>query len=106
MRFIVLLAYIAVISYLPTCTTFANDSGDTDSREGDMFPGRFTDRARTIFNHANEEATKLNHGNLDTEHLLLGVVLEGQGIAARALLDLGVDLERLGMEVRRMAAES
>ncbi|MFC1712791.1 ATP-dependent Clp protease ATP-binding subunit [Candidatus Poribacteria bacterium] len=71
-----------------------------------MFPGRFTDRARTILNYANEEAIKLNHDQVDTEHLLLGLVHEGQGIAARALQDLNVDLERLEMEIRRMMRKS
>jgi ATP-dependent Clp protease ATP-binding subunit ClpC len=67
-----------------------------------MVPGRFTERARIIINYANEEAMRLNHDQIDTEHLLLGLVHEGQGIAARALQELGVSLERLEMEVKRM----
>jgi ATP-dependent Clp protease ATP-binding subunit ClpC len=69
-----------------------------------MFPpgGKFTERARIIIGYANEEARRLNHSQIDTEHLLLGLIHEGQGIAARALQDLGVDLERLEMEVMRM----
>jgi elongation factor G len=60
--------------------------------------GRFTERARIIINYASEEAIKLNHDQIDTEHLLLGLVHEGQGIAARALQELGVSLEKLEME--------
>lgn len=68
-----------------------------------MFPtGKFTERARIIIGYATEEAKKLNSSHVDTEHLLLGLIQEGQGIAARALQDLGVDLERLEMEVMRM----
>ena len=67
-----------------------------------MVPGRFTERARIIINYANEEAMRLNHDQIDTEHLLLGLVHEGQGIAARALQELGVSLDRLEMEVKRM----
>ena len=67
-----------------------------------MVPGRFTERARIIINYANEEAIRLNHDQIDTEHLLLGLVHEGQGIAARALQELDVNLERLEMEVKRM----
>jgi hypothetical protein len=46
MRFVALLACVAVISLLPACTAFANGSGILNSKEGGMFPGRFTDRAR------------------------------------------------------------
>lgn len=68
-----------------------------------MFPGgKFTERARLIIRYADEEARRLNHNQIDTEHLLLGLIHEGQGIAARALQELGVDLERLEMVVMRM----
>jgi len=64
--------------------------------------GRFTERARIIINYASEEAIKLNHDQVDTEHLLLGLVHEGQGIAARALQELGISLEKLEMEVKML----
>ncbi len=67
-----------------------------------MVPGRFTERARIIIDYANEEAVRFNSNQIDTEHLLLGLVHEGQGIAARALQELGVSLERLEMEVKRI----
>jgi len=66
-----------------------------------MFSGRFTERARTIINLAHEEAKKSNYDQVDTEHLLLGLVREGQGIAARALQELGVSLEKLETEVNK-----
>ena len=67
-----------------------------------MIGGRFTERARTIINHASEEAIKLNHDCIDTEHLLLGLIYEGQGVAARALQELGIDLQQLDTEVKSM----
>jgi len=70
-----------------------------------MFPGRFeggfTDRARTILHYARQEAIKLHHEQVDTGHILLGLVHEGTGVAAVALQDLNVDLERLEMEIRK-----
>jgi ATP-dependent Clp protease ATP-binding subunit ClpC len=75
-----------------------------------MVPARFTERARQIINYAHEEAKKLNHIQVDTEHLLLGLVREGlrdgQGIAAGALQDLGVRLDSLEMEVKKMIKKS
>ncbi|MBD3184400.1 AAA domain-containing protein [Candidatus Poribacteria bacterium] len=71
-----------------------------------MFPARFTERARMVINYANDEAIRLNHSQVDTEHLLLGLVREGEGIAAKALQDLGVSLERLEMEAKRMIRKS
>jgi len=73
-----------------------------------MFPDRrdFTDRAKAILRYASEEAIKLRHEEVGTEHILLGLVHEGQGVAARALQDLSVDLERLEMEIRRMMRNS
>ncbi len=51
---------------------------------------RFTDRARRVLTLAEEEAHGFNHHYIGTEHLLLGLVREGDGVAARALADLGV----------------
>ncbi len=53
---------------------------------------RFTDRARRVLVHAQEEARLLNHGFIGTEHLLLGLIQEGEGVAARALSELDVSL--------------
>ena len=54
---------------------------------------RFTERARKVLNLAQEEAQRLNHNYIGTEHLLLGLVREGEGVAAKVLINLGVDLE-------------
>jgi len=67
-----------------------------------MFAGRLTERAKIIINYAGEEAMRLNHDQIDTEHLLLGLVHEGQGIAARALVELGINLEKLESEIKKM----
>ncbi len=63
---------------------------------------RFTDRARRVVVLAQDEARLLNHHYIGTEHLLLGLVHEGDGIAGRALQSLGVTLEgvRLKLETR------
>jgi histidinol-phosphate aminotransferase len=64
--------------------------------------GRYTERVRIIIHYASEEAMKSGHEEIDTEHLLLGLIHEGQGIAARVLLELGVNLESLEQKVMSM----
>ena len=54
---------------------------------------RFTDRARRVVVLAQEEARVLNHNYIGTEHLLLGLIHEGEGVAARALESLGISLK-------------
>lgn len=60
---------------------------------------RFTDRARRIMVLAQDEARLLNHNYLGTEHLLLGLIAEGEGTAARALTKLGLTTEKLRDQV-------
>ena len=60
---------------------------------------RFTDRARRVLVLAQEEARLLNHGFIGTEHLLLGLIHEGEGVAARALDDLDISLEAVREKV-------
>jgi ATP-dependent Clp protease ATP-binding subunit ClpA len=60
---------------------------------------RFTDRARRAIVLAQEEARILNHGYIGTEHLLLGLVREGEGVAAKALASLGITLEAVQQQV-------
>ncbi len=60
---------------------------------------RFTKKARRVLSLAQEEAQALNHGYIGTEHLLLGLVREGDGVAARVLKDLGVDLPKVRQAV-------
>ncbi len=64
--------------------------------------GRFTERAQKVLFLAQEEAKRLNHNFVGTEHLLLGLVREGEGIAARALQKLGVDLTKVRQEVEKI----
>jgi ATP-dependent Clp protease ATP-binding subunit ClpC len=54
---------------------------------------RFTDRARRVVVLAQEEARMLNHNYIGTEHILLGLIHEGEGVAAKALESLGITLE-------------
>ena len=67
---------------------------------------RFTDRARKSLQLANQEAVRCDDSFVGTEHLLLGLAKEQSGIAAQALRNLGVDLERLRQEVERHRGEN
>jgi ATP-dependent Clp protease ATP-binding subunit ClpA len=60
---------------------------------------RFTDRARRVVVLAQEEARMLNHGYIGTEHLLLGLIHEGEGVAARALEAMGISLDAVRQQV-------
>ena len=60
---------------------------------------KFTDRARRVVVWAQEEARALNHDFIGTEHILLGLVGEGQGVAAKALESLGISLETVRQRV-------
>ena len=60
---------------------------------------RFTDRARRVVVLAQEEARLLNHNYIGTEHLLLGLIHEGEGVAAKALESLGVSLDQVRSQV-------
>jgi ATP-dependent Clp protease ATP-binding subunit ClpC len=64
---------------------------------------RFTDRARKVMSLARQEAERLNHDYIGTEHVLLGLVKEGTGVAANVLEALDVDLEKVRMEVEKLA---
>jgi len=63
---------------------------------------RFTDRARRVVVLAQEEARLLNHNYIGTEHLMLGLIHEGEGVAAQALTRLGVSLEAVRAEVEEI----
>jgi ATP-dependent Clp protease ATP-binding subunit ClpC len=62
---------------------------------------RFTERAKHVVSAAREEATRLSSEYVRTEHILLGLCREPEGIAARALENLGVDIEALAMEIEQ-----
>jgi ATP-dependent Clp protease ATP-binding subunit ClpA len=66
---------------------------------------RFTDRARRVVVLAQEEARLLNHNYIGTEHLLLGLVHEGEGVAARALESLGVSLDAVRQQVEEIIGQ-
>src|SRR5438093_10003753 len=61
---------------------------------------RFTDRARRVLVLAQEEARLLNHNFIGTEHILLGLIHEGEGVAAKALESLGISLEAVREKVK------
>jgi ATP-dependent Clp protease ATP-binding subunit ClpA len=63
---------------------------------------RFTDRARRVVVLAQEEARMLDHNYLGTEHILLGLIHEGEGVAARALESLGISLEAVRQQVQEI----
>jgi hypothetical protein len=63
---------------------------------------RFTDRARRVVVLGQEEARLLNHNYIGTEHLLLGLIHEGNGVAARALEALGISLEAVRQQVEQI----
>jgi len=56
---------------------------------------RFTDRARKVLTLAQDEAQRFNHNYIGTEHLLLGLVREGEGVAAKVLENLNVELAKV-----------
>src|SRR5690242_21820792 len=56
---------------------------------------KFTERARKVLTLAQEEAQRFNHNYIGTEHLLLGLVREGDGVAANVLSNLGVELNKV-----------
>ncbi len=61
---------------------------------------RFTDRARRVVVLAQEEAKMLNHNYIGTEHILLGLIHEGEGVAAKALESLGISLDAVREQVQ------
>lgn len=67
-----------------------------------MMFGRFTERAQRVLSLAQEEAVRLGHNSIGTEHILLGLVREGDGIAAKALMSLGLSLEKIQDEVEAL----
>ncbi|XJZ27411.1 ATP-dependent protease ATP-binding subunit ClpC [Bacillota bacterium Lsc_1132] len=67
-----------------------------------MMFGRFTERAQKVLALAQEEAIRLGHNNIGTEHILLGLVREGEGIAAKALYGLGLGAEKIQKEVENL----
>src|SRR6516165_9036900 len=73
--------------------------------ESDDMCERFTDRARRVVVLAQEEARMLNHNYIGTEHLLLGLIHEGEGVAAKALESLGISLEAVRQQVEQVIGQ-
>ncbi len=67
-----------------------------------MMFNKFTERARKVILLAKEEAKRFNHDYIGTEHLLLGLVREGEGVAAAVLQNLGLNAELIRMEVEKL----
>ena len=66
---------------------------------------RFTDRARRVVVLAQEEARGLNHNYIGTEHILLGLIHEGEGVARKALESLGISLEAVREQVQEIIGQ-
>src|SRR6218665_4070444 len=68
--------------------------------EGKMNPGyNFTERVRKVLAMAREEAARLHHEYVGTEHILLGLIREGEGVAATVLQNLNVDLDEVQQKI-------
>ena len=63
---------------------------------------RFTERARKVILLAKEEAKRFNHDYIGTEHIMLGLVREGEGVAAAVLASLGLSSDKVRMEVEKL----
>src|SRR6478735_4267718 len=63
---------------------------------------RFTDRARKVMGLARQEAQRFRHEYIGTEHILLGLVQEGSGVAAHVLKNLDMDLHKIRREVEKI----
>src|SRR5438874_10827127 len=63
---------------------------------------RFTDRARKVMQLANQEAQRCNHEYVGTEHVLLGLIKEGSGVAATVLRNMDVDLRKIRNEIEKI----
>jgi len=84
------------------------DGWAQDGRQGNTLEGvfeRFTDRARRVVVLAQEEARMLNHNYIGTEHILLGLIREGEGVAARALSSLGISLDGVRQRVEELIGQ-
>lgn len=67
---------------------------------------KFTQRSRTVLRLAQEEAQRLHHNYIGTEHLLLGLVREGEGLAAKVLISMGVSLPTIRERVEHIIGRS
>jgi uncharacterized protein len=82
----------------------SDERNDAQMHESDRFD-KFTERARKVLSLAQEEAQRFQHNDIGTEHLLLGLVREGEGIAAGVLESLGANLEKVRTQAIQMLNE-
>jgi ATP-dependent Clp protease ATP-binding subunit ClpC len=75
--------------------------GPPDEEKESMFD-RFTDRARKVMGLARQEAQRFNHDYIGTEHILLGLIQEGSGVAANVLKNMDIDLKKIRAEIEKM----
>lgn len=66
---------------------------------------RFTKRGKQVISNAQEEARRLGHNIVGTEHILLGLITEGEGIAAKVLLSLNIDSEKVKTEIEQLVGK-
>src|SRR5258707_5109242 len=72
-----------------------------------MYPfERFTERAKKVLTFAQEEAERSHHSYIGTEHLLLGLLREGDGIAAKVLSNLGVEIDKVRQTIESALARN
>jgi hypothetical protein len=103
---VMLLAKVVEVVDPATGTVRLKPEGGQRGQEGQpiMFE-RFTDRARRVVVLAQEEARMLNHNYIGTEHILLGLIHEGEGVAAKALESLGISLEAVRQQVEEIIGQ-
>ena len=63
---------------------------------------RFTERARKVIILAKEEAKRFNHDYIGTEHILLGLIREGEGVASAVLQNMGLSLDKIRLEIEKL----
>src|SRR4051794_27773355 len=81
-------------------------AGIGPTRYGGLMFERFTDRARRVVTLSREEALTSGHGHIDTEHLLLALIDEGEGVGAKALLNLGINLDAAREEIASVGEQA
>src|SRR5213076_684874 len=88
-----------------TCADYSRRTATPARKELPPMFERFTDRARRVVVLAQEEARMLNHNYIGTEHILLGLIHEGEGVAAKSLESLGIALEGVRSQVEEIIGQ-
>src|SRR6266540_2944549 len=96
--------WVAISSTAPIPKSISAAGGDRGLSSVQVFE-RFTDRARRVVVLAQEEARMLNHNYIGTEHILLGLVRERDGVAAKALESLNISLEAVRQQVKEIIGQ-